>query len=104
MSAQDNLSPYQFYHGTNDEHQPGDLIDPSQPHPRVHNISLHNQVYFTTDIERGRFYADYARKNRGGQPHVYGVEPTGEYHQDVQTLRVPENKTSRHPLRIVGEV
>jgi hypothetical protein len=102
MATQDNLGP-QWYHGTNQVHAAGDTIDPAQPHDRVHPISHSDRVYFTSDRRRAEFYAGHAVKQGGGEPHVYGVEPTGEYHQDLQTMRVPENKTTKSPLRVLGE-
>lgn len=104
MTATENLSPAQFFHGTSAEYHEGDLIDPGQPHERVHNVSLLSSVYFTTDQRRAKFYADHAQKKFGGEGRVYSVEPTGEYHKDIQTLRVPENKMTSHPLRVLGEV
>ncbi len=31
------------------------------------------------------------------------VEPTGPYMQDTQTLRTPENKVTRHSVKVLGE-
>jgi hypothetical protein len=102
MSAQDNLSPQQFFHGTSHEYSEGALIDPRQPHDR-HSESLNSSVYFTTDVHRAKFYADRSAGKWGGEARVYNVEPTGEYHQDFQTRRVPENRMTSAPLRVLGE-
>jgi hypothetical protein len=102
MATQDNLGP-QWYHGTNQAHDVGDLIDPAAPHERVHGISHNDRVCFTSDIRRAQFYAGLATEKFGGEAKVYNVEPTGEYHQDLQTMRVPENKTTKSPLRVLGE-
>jgi hypothetical protein len=107
MAASDHLSQAQFwFHGTStaaSQHGPGDLIDPGQPHDRTFNVSMRNHVYFTSDPNRASFYADKAVAKFGGKPRVLQVEPTGEYGQDFQTRRAPENQMSRHPLRVISE-
>jgi hypothetical protein len=92
-----------YYHGTN--HRVRELtIDPRHAHTRIHLESNSGCVYFTTDIRRARFYANWAVKHFGGEPFIYEVEPTGESFQDLTTIRVPENRQSRYPLKIVGSV
>lgn len=104
MSATENLSPHQFFHGSSTSFEPGALIDPSQPHEATDNISRGlGQVWFTSDIHRARFHADRSSRKTGRSPHVYEVEPTGPHFQDLQTRRVPENRMTKHPLRVVGE-
>jgi rifampin ADP-ribosyltransferase len=103
VSASDNLNEKQFYHGTNRPYASGDVIDPREKHDRVHNISQSDRVYMTTDPARASFYADKAADKFGGEPKVFKVEPTGPYNQDTQTLRTPENKTTKHPVRVVAE-
>lgn len=92
-----------FYRGSNHPHNVGSLIDPSEPHAK-HHESMAGFAYFTTDIERAWFYARRTVKKFGGSPRVFEVEPTGYYHQDVTTLRVPENKQTKYPLRVIEEV
>lgn len=103
MSADDHLSQPQFFHGTSHALSPGDMIDPAQPHDRVYNVSARDRAYFTEDPVRASFYAHKAAEKFGGDKHVYAVQPTGAYFQDMQTKHSPENKTTRFPLRVVAE-
>lgn len=95
------LQGAQFFHGTSHEYEPGDLIDPSQPHERTFKVSQSDRVYFTSDPARASFYADKAHAKFGGARNVYAVEPTGQHLQDLQT-RSPENRQTKHPLRVVA--
>ena len=95
-----NLNQVQFYHGGNAEHS--GFIDPSQPHKKVHQASFPNSAYFTKYPEEAHQYARMAVSKNGGDPHVYSVEPTGDYHQDM-TQRQGGSYTTRSPLRITGE-
>lgn len=101
MSADENLSPKQWFHGTNQEL--GDTLDPSQDYTRAHRESLPGTAYFTSDVRRAKFYADWAAQRHGGSPRVYNVEPTGHYHQDFQTRRAPENQQTKAALKVLGE-
>ena len=101
MTALDNLSPRQFWHGSNQELSGS--IDPSQPHTKVHNASFSNSAYFTEHKDEAQVYAGWAAKKHGGDPHTYEVEPTGVYHQDM-TQRQGGSYTTRSPLNIKGEV
>ncbi len=92
-----------FYHGSNHPRYAGELIDPSKDHEK-HAESHRGYAYFTTDLLRAWFYARRAAKVFGGAAHVFEVEPTGYYHQDTTTLRVPENKQTKYPIRILAEV
>ena len=95
------LQGAQFFHGTSGTYEPGDLIDPSQPHERTYRVSQPDRVYFTSDPARASFYADKAQEKFGGSRNVYVVEPMGQHIQDMQT-RSPENRQTRHPLRVTS--
>jgi hypothetical protein len=103
MTATEHLSPAQFFHGTSAHWESGDMIDPNQAHAKTFNVSQSDRVYFTSDPARASFYADRAAEKHGGEPRVYQVEPTGQHIQDLQT-RSPENRQTKHPLRVVGAV
>jgi len=101
--AQENLSKPQFFHGSADNFEPGDKIDPRQAYERVSPEAQQGRAYFTTDRAKASFYADRASAKRGAPPRVYQVEPMGEYRQDMMTKRSPENKVTAAPLKVLGE-
>ena len=96
-----------FFHGTKADLRVGDLLTAgfrSNYRPDV----VMNHVYFTALPDGAGLAAELAAGD--GTPHVYAVEPTGEYEDDpnVTDRKFPGNPTrsyrSRAPLRIVGEV
>ncbi|MEU1079213.1 NAD(+)--rifampin ADP-ribosyltransferase [Streptomyces sp. NPDC005908] len=96
-----------FYHGTNAELQIGDLLTAgfrSNYRPEI----VMNHIYFTALRDGAGLAAEIAAGD--GTPHVYVVEPTGEFENDpnVTDKKFPGNPTrsyrSREPLRIIGEV
>lgn len=95
-----NLQPAQFYHGTNRELS--GIIDPSEPHEKIHQASFPNSAYITKYPEEAHQYARMAVARSGGGPHVYAVEPTGPIHPDM-TQRQGGSYTTRSALRITGE-
>lgn len=68
-----------------------------------------NHVYFTAMVDGAGMAAEIAAL-RGGEPHVYEVEPTGEFVDDpnVTDRKFPGNPTrsfrTAAPLRVVREV
>ncbi|MEV7619565.1 NAD(+)--rifampin ADP-ribosyltransferase [Microbacterium sp. NPDC089321] len=100
-----------FFHGTTAALQPGDLLTagfPSNYRPEI----VMNHVYFTALRDGAGLAAELAAELASGDaaPHVYRVEPTGEFENDpnVTDKRFPGNPTrsyrTAHPLRIVEEV
>ena len=69
-----------------------------------------NHVYFTALVDGAGLAAELAGELTGGVPHVYRVEPTGEFENDpnVTDKKFPGNPTrsyrSTEPLRVVAEV
>lgn len=110
MTAEDHLSPAQFFHGTSADLSPGDMI--STGHPANYEGGpaeppgswTDSHVFMTTDAEGAQRHARNAAFVKGGMPHVYQVEPTGSYepHPYDHPLRV-YNYQSRSPLRVTGE-
>lgn len=103
MSAEENLNPVQFYHGTNRVHEAGSVIDPSQPHDQVHRASLPNQAYLAQYPEEAVAYAHMAAKKKGGEPHAYKVQPHGEVTPD-RTVRQGGSFMTRHPVTVGDEI
>jgi len=103
MTAHDNLSPAQFYHGTSAELKPGDTVDPSFAGRNEGDRVPKGTAFFTSDRHAARFYG---RASHGGSvSRVYTVEPTGHYETD------PDNETflgdnnplrTKSPLRVTG--
>lgn len=96
-----------FFHGTKAALQPGDLLSAgfnSNYRPEV----VMNHIYFTALTDGAGLAAEVAALD--GQPHVYEIEPTGDYENDpnVTDRKFPGNPTrsyrSTAPLRILREV
>jgi rifampin ADP-ribosylating transferase len=107
----DVLDEGPFFHGTRAELRPGDLLtagNRSNYRPEI----VMNHIYFTALVGGAGLAAEIAVELSGGdgEPHVYLVEPTGEYENDpnVTDKKFPGNPTrsyrSREPLRVVSEV
>lgn len=100
-----------FFHGTTAALQPGDLLTagfPSNYRPEI----VMNHVYFTALRDGAGLAAELAAELASGEaePHVYRVEPTGEFENDpnVTDKKFPGNPTRSYrtarPLRVVEEV
>jgi hypothetical protein len=107
MSAVDNISPPQFFHGTTSELKAGDMITTGRDKNML-QPGKSTQTYFADTHRSAAKYAAYNAKNQGGTPHVYGVEPTGEYKRAGGRVKggewVESEYASDHPLRVMGEV
>lgn len=99
-----------FFHGTKAALSAGDLLiagHRSNYRPEI----VMNHVYFTAIVDGAGLAAEVAVALAGdGEPHVYEVEPTGEFENDpnVTDKKFPGNPTrsyrSSAPLRVVREV
>ncbi|MFP3395935.1 NAD(+)--rifampin ADP-ribosyltransferase [Brevibacterium sp. H602] len=96
-----------FFHGTKAKLSPGDLLTAgyaSNYRPEV----VMNHIYFTAIIDGAGLAAQVAALD--GTPHVYEVEPTGDFEDDpnVTDKKFPGNPTrsyrSAEPLRVIREV
>lgn len=96
-----------LFHGTKAQLRPGDLLAagfPSNYRPEI----IMNHIYFTALRDGAGLAAEIAGMD--GTPHVYEVEPTGEFENDpnVTDKKFPGNPTrsyrSTHPLRVIREV
>jgi len=96
-----------FFHGTKARLGAGDLLTAgfrSNYRPEV----VMNHVYFTALRDGAGLAAELAAGD--GAPHVYEVEPTGQFENDpnVTDKKFPGNPTrsyrSTAPLRVVGEI
>ena len=69
-----------------------------------------NHVYFTALVDGAGLAAELAGELTGGVPHVYRVEPTGEFENDpnVTDKKFPGNPTrsfrTGEPLRVIEEI
>lgn len=100
MTAIDNLSSQQFYHGTKADLKPGDLIEscnPSSPY-----------VYLTSNLDAAIWEAELAVGE--GHGRVYLVESIGsiENAPEQTDQKAPKHLLmsyrSHEPLRVMGEV
>lgn len=96
-----------FSHGTKATLNIGDLLTAgyrSNYRPEV----VMNHIYFTALVNGAGLAAELAAVD--GEPHVYLVEPTGEFENDpnVTDKKFPGNPTrsyrSAAPLRVIAEV
>lgn len=96
-----------FFHGTAAQLEVGDLLSAgfnSNYRPEV----VMNHIYFTALSDGAGLAAEIAALD--GTPHVYEVEPTGDYENDpnVTDKKFPGNPTrsyrSMAPLKVVREV
>ncbi len=100
-----------FYHGTTAQLRAGDLLTagfPSNYRPEI----VMNHIYFTALRDGAGLAAELAAELAAADvdPHVYLVEPTGEFEDDpnVTDKKFPGNPTrsyrSRHPLIVIEEI
>lgn len=96
-----------FFHGTKADLQVGDLLTAgfrSNYRPEV----VMNHIYFTALRDGAGLAAELAAGD--GEPHVYLVEPTGEFENDpnVTDKKFPGNPTRSYrtsaPMVVVEEV
>ena len=76
-----------FNHGTIHDFEAGEIVDPSHPHPRVHEASFGSRFYMTQHEGEAFKFAKMAGirqpESDDYRPgHVYKVEPTDEYEED----------------------
>lgn len=106
-----------LYHGSGKRYRDGDLIDPAQPHKKVHPQSDPGKAYFSDSLWNARNWANVASSS--GKGHVYEVEPTGEYEEDphfsgpeergiydlsADPIRRVNAYQTGHPLRVIRRV
>lgn len=111
MSAQDNLNQVQFYHGTNAELNPGDVLTAkgANEYGRAEAGSRTGHVYATTDLEQAWTYARSRSSaadgvwHQGHVGHVYQVQPTGKVTADPNGY-TSDSVQTRARLKVLGEV
>lgn len=99
-----SLNPQQFFHGTDREFKPGDLIrSPAAAghEPRLGKKSNNN--YFTSSETRAGHYANMNGAEYRGEARVYEVRPLGSYNEDTNHLN-KEQFRSKGPLAVVRKV
>jgi hypothetical protein len=83
MTATDHLSPAQFFHGSPDHYEAGHVIDPSQPHKSVWDVSSPSHAYFSDDSDDAADWGVQAARRTGRtRTNIYAVKPTGDYEHD----------------------
>jgi len=100
-----------FFHGTTAALQVCDLLTAGRRSNYRPEIVM-NHIYFTALLDGAGLAAELAAElaTDDADPHVYIVEPTGEFEDDpnVTDKKFPGNPTrsyrSRDPLRVIGEV
>ena len=108
MTATEDPSSPQFYHGTKADLKPGDLIEPGRPPNFGKRDRITTYVYLTATLDAATWGAELAHGEGPGR--IYTVEPTGPIEDDpnLTDKKYPGNPTksyrSREPLRVTGEV
>jgi hypothetical protein len=94
MSASDHLSPGQFFHASNAEFEPGDMVEPGHParHVYTHGQASGQHVYAGTDASKVGFFGR----------NTYQVEPTGQMEADPEDVWSMGFYRSKQPLRVLG--
>jgi rifampin ADP-ribosylating transferase len=106
MSAVASAFAQSYFHGTQADLQPGDLIAVGYK-SNFAEASL-SWVYFSATLDAAIWGAELAAGN--GLPRIYVVEPTGSIEDDpnLTDKKFPGNPSmsyrSREPLRIVAEL
>lgn len=109
MAALDETGP--FFHGTKALLQEGEYLTAGQPSNYRSEIVM-NHIYFTALVNGAGLAAQVSvlLADIESTPHVYEVEPLGEFEDDpnVTDKKFPGNPTrsyrSSQPLRVVREV
>ena len=107
MTAADEDTARQFYHGTRADLKPGDLIGAGYS-SNYGARKAASWVYLTGTLDAAIWGAELAAGE--GRERIYIVEPTGPIEDDpnLTNTRFPGNPTqsyrSRDPLRVTGEI
>ena len=97
MAAHDSLSPDQFYHGTNAELAPGDMVQPNYP---KHDDPVwanhgHSDFVWSSPLPReASVYGD----------NVYEVEHTGLTGLYKHNTPISQAHVSLAPMRVIRKV
>lgn len=108
MTATDDPSSQQFFHGTKADLKPGDLIEPGRPPNFGRRERTTTYVYLTATLDAATWGAELSLGDGPGR--IYIVEPTGPIMDDpnLTDKKFPGNPTksyrSQEPLRVIGEV
>lgn len=111
MTAEHVLDEGPFFHGTRAQLQPGDRLIAGHRSNYRSDVIM-NHVYFTALRDGAGLAAEIAAMlgPDDAEPHVYLVEPTGDYENDpnVTDKKFPGNPTRSYrtsaPLVIVEEL
>ena len=107
MTAIDDPTSQQFYHGTKADLTPGDLIEPGY-NSNYGKRKKAAWVYLTATLDAATWGAELAVGEGPGR--IYTVEPTGPIEDDpnLTDKKFPGNPTksyrTRDPLRVTGEL
>lgn len=107
MTAFDDPTSQQFYHGTKADLTPGDLIEPGY-NSNYGKRKKAAWVYLTATLDAATWGAELAVGEGPGR--IYTVEPTGPIEDDpnLTDKKFPGNPTksyrTRDPLRVTGEL
>lgn len=111
MAAHDALSPPQFYHGTNQKLQPGDMLHPNHTSEGFNKERPDHSdfVWMSNRVKDADWYARRRSQSKKTDPpgHVYEVEPQG-LHAPADTLTPGKKSHTTHvslaPAKVIREV
>ena len=107
MAPIDDRESQRYYHGTNADLKPGDLIGPGY-NSNYGTRKKAAYVYLTATLDAATWGAELALGDGPGR--IYIVEPTGPIEDDpnLTDKKFPGNPTksyrTRAPLRVTGEI
>lgn len=106
MAARDHLNPVQFYHGSSQLFEPGDVIEPG--HEPQNSMRPRHHVFLSSTQRNARLWGARVGEDdelHGG--HVYEVSMPPEYEPDEtgnRTTGTKANYKTRHPVTVVRKL
>jgi rifampin ADP-ribosylating transferase len=102
--------PVQLFHGTRRSLKPGDLVTTASSRGSESEHGGDSEeaehTYFTSSPWYAADFPTKFRASDEGTPHVYEVEPTGEYEIDPHDKALSQGQAyrSQHPIRVTREI
>src|SRR5713226_222825 len=111
MTAHDNLSPQQFFHGTRHTFKPGDELTPQKAVEHAnYGETDHDYVYAHPDNVQAYKFASMADQHKAqaagdktGAPRTYEVAPMGDVEPDEDYEGEQGSVRSRAGFRVIRQ-
>jgi hypothetical protein len=105
MQATGSTAP-DFYHASDDEYEPGDVIDPSEPHDRNHRESSPHHVCFTDSVGSASPWGEHIYRVKPAYHDGYEPDPRFPHGimNDETNRADSKSYQSRWPLHVVEKI